>query len=157
MTIPVYDLATLPPIIYPMENTQEETEVYLGGRAVTGYITADIKIKAKNDAQMEALYNFWVTDCNYGLEPFLVPLNMFGKTDDPDHPTLLMKFSGPISASTQGCLWNSSIKLDRIGTIDYIIDAQGQFVVSDLGEYTIVDGKYVPTGLVINSYREVLY
>lgn len=157
MIIPIYDIATLPPIIYPMTNEQEETEIYLGGRAVTGYITADIKIKAKNDAQMEALYNFWVNDCNYGLEPFLIPLTMFGKADSITHPSLLMKFSGPITAETSGCLWNSSIKLDRIGTIDYVIDDQGNFIVSDLGEYTIVDGKYVPTGLVINSFREVLY
>lgn len=159
MTIPIYDVSILPAIIYPMENIHEEPEIYLGNRAVTGYLSSDITIKARNDAHMALLYDFLITDCNYGLEPFLVPLPMFGvASGDNIKPTLLVRVSGPISMKTPGQTWTGQIKLERIGIIDYIVDNLGDFIVSDLGEYMITDGgDYIPTGKVINSYREVYY
>lgn len=158
MTIPVYDITTLPAIIYPMTNEHEETTIYLGNRAVSGKIKAGLTIKARNDTATAALYDFWLTDCNYGLEPFLVPLPVFGRPTNDADPSLLVRFAGPLALSKDGQIWNgSSIKVDIIGTIDYVIDDFGNFIVSDLGEYTVADSDYVPTGNVINSYREVFY
>jgi len=158
MTIPIYDIATMPAIIYPIANDHEETEIYLGNRAVTGYVTADITLKARNDAHIALLYDFWLTDCNYGLEPFLVPLPLFGRPTNEELPSLLVRFKGKMSVSKDNSLWSSSLQLDIIGTIDYIIDDEDNFVVADTGEYTVTNnGDYVPTGNIINSYREVFY
>lgn len=158
MTIPVYDPTVLPCITYPMKNTQKKTKKYLGGRAITGKVNIDISILAKTNAELNALYDFWLTDCKYGLEPFLVALPVFGMTYTPEAPDMLVKFVGDFSADKDSSAWKSKIKLELVGSIDYIIDDQGNFVVSDLGEYTVADdGSYVPTGNVINYYREVLY
>ncbi len=158
MIIPIYDPTLLPCITYPMKNTQVQTERYLGGRAVTGAVNIDISIMAKNNTELNALYNFWVNDCNYGLEPFLISLPIFGTTVIPEAPDLLVQFSGDFSADKESLLWRSKIRLELIGSIDYIIDGNGDFIVSDTGEYTVTeDGSYAPTGNIINSYREVLY
>lgn len=158
MIIPIYDALVLPCVTYPMKNTHKKTKKYLGGYAVTGAVKIDLDIIAKSDAEANALYNFWLTDCNYGLEPFLIALPVFGMATDITAPDILVKFSGDFSADKDDLSWKSNIKLELIGTIDYIIDGNGDFVVSNTGEYTVADnGSYVPTGNVINSYREVFY
>lgn len=158
MTIPVYDIATMPAIIYPMNNTHDETDLYLGNRAVTGKARADLTIKAKNDTAAAALYALWKDECNYGVEPFLVPLPFFGREMDTAVPSLLVRFDGPFAISKDSQIWNGGIKIVVIGTVDYIVDNLGDFIVSDLGEYTVNDaGDYVPTGNIIESYREINY
>lgn len=158
MTIPIYDPTVLPCIVDSINNTQKQTKKYLGGIAVTGAVNIDINIFANSDAELNALYSFWLNDCNYGTEPFLISLPVFGMPYALEAPDILVRFKGDFSADKDSVYWKSNIKLELMGTIDYIIDGNGNFIVSDTGEYTVSDnGSYIPTGNVINSYREVLY
>lgn len=158
MTIPIYDINTMPCITYPMKNTQVQTKKYLGGKARTQQVDIVINIMAKSDAEMLALYTFWKTECNYGLEPFLLPLPIFGETFNPAAPHILAKFNGDISVDKTGAVWEASMNILVLGTIDYIIDDFGNFIVSDTGEYMVdANDNYVATGNIVNSYREVLY
>lgn len=158
MTIPIYDITTLPAIIYPFDNSQAEAEIYLGNRAVTGYMKGGISIKCRNNADMKLLETFWRDTCNNGLEPFLIPLPFFGtEPDDPDLPELLVMFEGDFEFQAGGQIWNGDIGIVVLGTIDYIINDLGDFIVADTGEYTVTaGGDYEPTGNE-KQYREVFY
>lgn len=159
MNTPIYDVSTLPCITYPMENKVEQTRKYLGGYAITGRTTATINVMAKSNAEEKALYDFWRTDCNYGLEPFLIPIPLFGdEVISPQAPTLLVKFKSDLKSTKESGRWKSSFEVEVFGLFIYIVDDQGNFVVDDTGEYKVLaDGTYVPTGNVINSYRGVIY
>lgn len=158
MTIPIYDTSTLPCITFPMKVTQEQSMRFLGGRAITGGVYVELSMIARTDAEENALYNFWATDCNFGLEPFLISLPIFGGVTDALHPDLLLQFIGDISDTKDSTEWTTKRRFKVLGTIDYIIDVNGDFIVSDTGEYTVTaGGDYIPTGNIINSYREVLY
>ena len=149
MIIPIYDMTILPCLSLPMKNTQKETKRYLGGIAMTQEVIA----------QANAVYNFWATDCNFGLEPFLAPIPIMGDTIvDPSHPEMLVQFYGDFDITKSSAVWECEFKLKIIGTVDYIVDDLGDFIVSDAGEYTVTDsGDYIPTGNPITSYRKVLY
>jgi len=158
MAIPIYNIDTLPTITFPMKNTHVSTKKYLGGRAVTGEVEININLIANSNIELKALYDFWLTDCNYGLEPFVIPLPLFGSEPSLTNPTLLVKFISDIETEKVSSIWRANLKLEVFGTLDYIINDLGEFVVTDNGEYTLGDGgEYVPTGNVINSYREVFY
>lgn len=160
MTIPIYDITTntLPCITFPMKVTQEQTMRFLGGRAVTGGVYVELNMVSQTDAQEKALYDFWNTTLNGGLEPFLIALPIFGNVADAQHPDLLLQFIGDISDTKDSTEWTTKRRFKVLGTIDYIIDVNGDFIVSDTGEYTVTaGGDYIPTGNIINSYREVLY
>ncbi|MFT7880718.1 MAG: hypothetical protein ABXS91_10030 [Sulfurimonas sp.] len=151
MTIPIYDESILPCITFPLENTHQETKRYLGGKAITGEAYASISLIAKDDNEAKALYDFWVTDCNYGLEPFLIPLPVFGRNADTSAPALLVKFIGDAKDTKVANHWTAKRKLKILGAIHYVIDDQGQFVVDDAGDYIITDSGE------INTYKEVIY
>lgn len=158
MTIPIYDTTTLPCIIHPMKNTHKKSKKYLGGIAVVNEIEASIKVKGKNNTEIDALYSFWRHECNYGLEPFLMPLPLFGSGYDAEFPHVLVQFDDDLSVDKNNFTWTSSIKIKVLGTIDYIVDDQGNFVVSDTGEYTVdANGNYVATGNIVDTYRKVVY
>lgn len=160
MTIPVYDSTNgvLPAISFPMTNKRKATKRYLGGEAMTRPAEANLNIIARTDAQEEALDNFWRVDCNYGLEPFLISLPLFGQTADFAHPDILVRFVGDIEDSFDGHLWKTKRRLQILGSIDYTIDIDGNFIVADTGEYIVTEnGDYVPTGNHITSYRELVY
>lgn len=160
MTIPIYDSTSgaLPAITFPMVNRRRATKRYLGGEAMTRPADTTLNIIARTDAQESAIDDFWRVDCNYGLEPFLIALPFMGKTVDFTKPELLVRFVGDVEDSFDGHLWKTKRKIQILGSIDYIIDAQGNFIVSDTGEYIVTEnGDYVPTGNHITSYRELVY
>ena len=153
-TIPIYDITTLPCISYPMENTAQKSKKYQGGYALTGNTKASVSLIAKNDTEMLALYDFWKTDCNFGLEPFLMPIPVFGNTQDLYLPSLLVLFKSDLKATKNSSNWTIKMDLEIYGLVNYVIDDFGQFITSDTGEYVITaDGNYVATGNVITSYR----
>jgi len=157
-TIPIYDEATLPCISFPLDNTHQATKRYLGGKAVSGEVYADINLFIKNDTEADALHDFWVADCNYGLEPFLIPLPVFGRETDTSDPALLVKFVGDAKDTKNAGYWTAKRKLRILGTIIYIIDDGGNFILDDVGDFVLGgDGSYVATGNEINSYKEVVY
>lgn len=154
MTIPVYDFATLPCVTFPMKNTHTKTKRYLGNKAITGKITTEINIIAETDAEMNALYEFWYTECNAGLEPFLIALPIFGKDGVTD---LLSRWNGDFIANKETESWSLSLTFEIMGSMIYVVDDNGDFIVSDAGEYTVADnGDYVPTGQTINTYRSII-
>lgn len=157
--IPIYDIATLPCITYPMDNVIEETKRYLGRYASTGTTSAGLNVIPSSDAQAKALYDFWRVTCNNGLEPFLIPLPLFGSTvANPATPSILVKFKGALSMSKQDIAWTCKFDVEVYGLVIYVIDDQGNFVTSDQGEYAMTpDGNYAPTGNIINTYRGVVY
>lgn len=158
MTIPMYDYDVLPCITDPMKVTQEETERFLGGRALTGAVYAEINLIADTDAEEKALYDFWKDQCKYGVEPFLISLPIFGNTFDITKPDILVQFVGEISGTRDGGRWTSKQKLKVLGTLAYTVDDQGNFIVTDAGAFVVTEGgDYVATGNAIESYREVLY
>lgn len=158
MTIPIYDTNILPCITHPMRNRHMRSKKYLGGIAVVGSAEATVNVIAENDTEISALYDFWRYDCNYGLEPFLIPLPLFGLDFDPLYPNILVQFADDLNINKEDTVWTSSIKIKVLGTIDYIVDAQGNFIVSSAGEYTVdANGDYVATGNIIDTYRKVFY
>ncbi len=160
MTIPIYDSlnGTLPAISFPMKNKRKATKRYLGGEAMTRPAETTLSIIAKNDAQESAIDDFWRVDCNYGLEPFLIALPIFGKATDFTKPEILVRFVGDIEDSFDGHLWVTKRRIQILGSLDYIVDVNGDFIVSDTGEYIVTEnGDYVPTGNHITSYRELTY
>lgn len=158
MTIPIFNKTALPCIQYPMKVTQEQSMRFLGGRAITGGVYVEMSLLAKSDAEEKALYDFWKDSCNFGLEPFLIALPIFGNTFDEAHPDLLVQFVGDVSDNKEKGRWTTKRKLKVMGTLDYIIDVNGDFIVTSAGEYTVTaGGDYIPTGNIINTYREVVY
>lgn len=158
MTIPIYDKDTLPCILYPLVVRQEESMRFLGNRAITGATYIDLNLRPKTDAQENALYDFWKTTCNFGLEPFLIALPVHGRVIDEAHPDLLVQFVGDFTDTKERGKWTTKRKIKVIGTIDYTVDIDGNFIVTDLGEYTVsAGGDYIPTGNIINTYKEVIY
>jgi len=157
--IPIYNEATLPCLIYPMKNTQEPTKKYLGGKAISGRALATVNLVAESDAEMTALYEFFKTDCNYGLEPFLIPIPFFGADVEVETPAILVKQLGSLETDkTNSNKWKASLKLEILGDIDYVIDGEGNFVLSDSGDFVLSDsGDFVSTGNNVNSYREIFY
>jgi len=158
MTIPIYDKATLPCIQYPFVVRQEESKRFLGGRAITGATFLELNFLSKSDAEENALYNFWKTGCNYGLEPFLIALPIHGASVDEAHPDVLVQWVDDFTDTKEKGRWTTKRRVRVIGTIDYTIDEFGNFIVTDLGEYTVSpSGDYVPTGSIATIFREVLY
>lgn len=159
MTIPVYDIDTLPFISYPIKLKKGKSKKFLGGQAITGSTIISLTLLSKNDTQQKAFYDFWETECNSGTEPFLISFPLFGNTFDVYHPDLLVRFKSDYIADKENCSkWRQTIELELIGSIVYIVDNDGQFIVSDQGEFMIGDdGNYIPTGQPINSYKEIFY
>ena len=147
-TIPIYDETLLPCLSYPMSNTQ----------ARTGRATAETSISGEDDAAVKAFYEFWKADCNYGLDPFLIPLPFFGETVDVTRPAILVKFIGDLKGDKTTRGWKVQFSLEILGDVDYVVDDFGNFIVSDTGDFTINDqGDFVATGNNVNSYKEILW
>ena len=146
-TIPVYDEATLPYIVYPLNAVHELPRRFLGRRAVTGEVYADVSVVSNNDTYAKALHDFWITDCNYGLDPFLIPLPIFGRDSDTSHPALLVKMVSDIDYNRQNVTAISKFRVKVLGEVSYVVDDLGDFIISDTGDFVISDtGDYVATG-----------
>lgn len=158
MTIPVYNLNELPCITYPMVCTQESTKKYLGGSAITGKIYADINTISKSNEEQYALYSFWKDTCNHGLEPFLMPLPVFGEMASARFPAMFVRFMGDIKSTMKENVWENKFKLEVIATTRYNIDNVGSFVVTTVDDL-ILDGQgdYVATNIELNSYKEIIW
>jgi len=142
----------------PFVVRQEESMRFLGGRAITGATFIELNLRAKSDAQENALYSFWKNDCNYGLEPFLIALPIHGAAVDEAHPDVLVQWVDDFTDTKERGKWTTKRRIRVIGTIDYTIDVDGNFIVTANGEYTVSEsGDYVPTGSIATIFREVLY
>ena len=172
---PIYNEDVLPCLSFPFSNTQEQTTKYLGGKARTGRVIGDVKISAEDDAGIKALYEFWKQQCNYGLEPFLMPIPVFGEDVDTVHPAILVKFLGELTAEKAVRGWDCPFKIEILGDVHYVVTDAGDYVLSDsdtlvcsetvlcletlgTGDYIINDdGDFVATGNNVNSYKEILW
>ena len=157
-TIPIYDETTLPCITYPYSNTRQPTKKYLGRRAVVGEVTATINLIATSDAEVLALNTFFESECNFGLEPFLINLPILG-VELPEQAATLAKFIGEVTdTKNANGTWTASRQLKVLGTIIYVIDDQDQFILSDEGDFIFADnGDYLSTGTPLNAYREITW
>ena len=144
MIIPIYDEETLPVIIHPVDNERGETVRYFGSKAITDGIKAKINIFPKSDTQMAALYDFWETDCNYGLDPFIIDIPVFGGAIGGE-TGLLVRFQGKLSSSKVSMRWQQGIDLEILGNVIYVVDDSLNDVVSDGGALVISDGDYTAT------------
>lgn len=150
MTYPEYDTATLPYIKVPFTNENEYTTKYLGGRALVRNQYATISVIATTDAEILALYDFWETDCNYGLTPFLVGVPFNGSTVVENMPSVVLKFIDKIQYSKDGSQWNGNIRCKVVGKVDYITDDLGALITDDSGDYIYADAT-------TNSNTEITY
>jgi len=149
-TIHVYDETILPCITFPLDNTHEKSKRYLGNKALSGEIYANINLLPKNDTEMKALYDFWKDDCNYGLNPFLIPLPIFGRTGDLEYPCLQVKFVEEIKSVKVDLHWTVKIKLKVLGNVYYIVDDVEDYIIDDSGNYVVTD-------IETNSFKEITY
>lgn len=158
MTIPIYDTSTLPIISLPLKDTKTRTMRYLGNRGITGDIQADVELKASSDSQVAALYIFWKDECNYGLEPFIMPLPIFGRPTDVNAPDLLVMFTKESKdTKTQG-QWSSKRTLKILGKVVYTINIDGDFILSDEGQFTLDDnGNYIALTSRLHTNKEIYY
>jgi len=158
MSIPTYDQENLPCVVFPLTNWREPTKRYLGNTAISGEIYAELSLKATSDEQMALFDDFWMSDCNYGLEPFLIALPVFGMTIDTEYPRLLVQFVGDLKDTKNETSWDIKRKVKILGVICYVKDDDDNFIVSDSGDYTISDtGDYISTGNNIDTYKETIY
>lgn len=150
MAYPEYDFTTLPAIEHPYNNEKEATKKYLGGRAITGEEYATLNIFATTNAEANALYEFWKTDCVYGTLSFLVPIPFMGETYNRELPNALVQFIEDLSADKEDAHWKQSVKVKVLGTVDYLLN--------DLGEYLVNDGgQYLRTYSTSNSNKETTW
>ena len=159
-TLPIYLETTLPCLVYPMDNEHEPTVRGLGGKATVGRSLASVNYTAESDAEIAALEAFLNTECNYGLDPFLIPIPFFGEAVTVATPAILVQLRGGVKAAKpKFTMWTGSLSLEVLGKIDYTIEAGGDFTLHATGDFTFdVDGNLVSTGLTtINSYREIFY
>ena len=144
MIIPIYDETTLPVIIHPVDNERGESIRYFGSKAITNGIKAKINIFPKTDTQMAALYDFWETDCNYGLDPFIINIPVFGGAIGGE-TGLLVRFQGKLSSLKVSMRWQQGIDLEVLGNVIYVVDDSLNDVISDGGALVISDGDYTAT------------
>ncbi len=117
---PVYDLSVLPCPERTTSHTHEVPMAGLGYRAFTG--KQYIEIHVKTMSQAEALYNFWLNDCKYGLNPFMLAVNYMGSVPERDDnnalvPNYMVRFKGSFIQSVEK-LWKSNIKLELVGKLE---------------------------------------
>ena len=155
MIIPIYDETALPVIIHPVDNERGESIRYFGSKAITDGIKAKINIFPKTDTQMSALYDFWETDCNYGLDPFIIDIPVFGGAIGGE-TGLLVRFQGKLSSSKVSMRWQQGIDLEVLGNVIYVVDDLGDVILDDAGDFITADGDYVATQH-ITSYKEITW
>ncbi|DAB41121.1 MAG TPA: hypothetical protein CFH81_02145 [Sulfurovum sp. UBA12169] len=156
MTIPRWNDA-LPCVIYPFNYTKFPAVKGQGGRALTeGEIPASFNVITNEFAKIQALDFFWETLCTYGLDPFLINIETYNNNMGEEYPNVLVKFNGDFSPKKEKGFWECKINIKILGTMDYIIDDNGDFITSDSGDFIIVDDKIVATSNLI-SYKEIIY
>jgi hypothetical protein len=154
-TIPIYDQTVLPCVTFPMVNTRAKTTRYLGQRAITGDIYAELNMVGEDNQQVKALDDFWKNECNYGLEPFLIRLPVFGRSTDVD---ILVTFSNDIKDTRNVTRWDLKRKIKVLGLVVYTIDGNGDFILSDEGHYVLDDdGNYIALKSKAKIYKEITY
>ena len=142
-TLPIYDdTGLLPCLTFTFKSTHEESKRYLGNQALAGDMYAYINIKPKTDEEMEALYSFWKDDCNYGLEPFILKIPVFGfNRDGTMSAGYVVKFLEDLnSVNTTGEVWEiRNQKLKLFGRVVYITDDSGTVLFDDSSELIWAD------------------
>ena len=150
MAIPIYD-NTLPCMSFPFENVHIRSKRYLGNTALTGKVRATTTVICENDAEMNALHNFWMVDCNYGLEHFVLTAPIFGYP--ANGLSLLTQFIGdfkPIKAMDG--IWNIKLNLRIVAPITFVKDDNGNYITDDNGDYVFADNTLPDTADNIISY-----
>lgn len=141
MSYPVLDKTTVPCIVLPMRSTEKVAKKYLGYKAATGEREFDVEF-VSTDGQvsttMQALYEFFKTDCKRGTSPFLISLPWMGAPMDDDLPNFLVRFANGFSADFES-VWKTKHKLIVVGVIDYITADSGSYVVNDIGDLLTTD------------------
>ena len=152
--IPIYDEDVLPKAILPLTDTRELPSRYIGGRRVTMGMSTKVKLQSTNNDEVVALEEFWRTSCNYGLEPFIMKLPVFGRGTSVD---LLVKFVGDISDTVEGFVWNSTRSLDILGELSYNTDSIGYFILDTLGHFTFdAAGNYIAVMGNVHIFKEIV-
>ena len=123
MSYPVFDPSVMPFRLIPIEIQRKETKRYLANRALggSGHITLKIiSVDGLDSAKMNALYDFWKNDCQYGIQPFLISLPFFGSLGINDvNPDLLVRFASDLSSSYENA-WETTLKLKIIANAEYV-------------------------------------
>lgn len=155
MTYAEYDTSVLPFLSYPLNNSQETTKKYLGGRAMTGEEYATLSFNMVDDTKAEALYSFWRDDCNYGTDAFLIAMPFRGVVSLPDIPNVLCKFVEDVSMDKVALNWTQAI---RVKVLEYsyvmgnIADDSLNQLVDDSGNILVSTSTPVS-----NSNKEITY
>ena len=124
MTYPVLDKTTVPCITLPVTSKEELAKKYLGYKAISGareFEVEFIAIDGQVSTTMQALYEFYKTDCQNGTSPFLISLPWMGAGMDDVHPNYLVRFANGISADYKS-VWKTKHKLIVVGEISHIGD-----------------------------------
>jgi len=150
MAIPFYDETNLPCITFPMENVHSQSKRYLSNKALTGKVYATMNIIAKTDADMNALHTFWRVDCNYGLEPFILSVPLFGMS--PSSVEFLTQFLGDFVVTKVDNHWTAKIKVAIKTPMMFVKDDAGERITDDNGDYIFTDSSLHPSTDNIISY-----
>lgn len=137
-----------------MSNRTEQAQRYLGRKAVTGGVKAELNIISATKAEVNALELFFKDECNNGLEPFIIKLPLFGK----EEANLLVMFTGTLTDIQNEVVSNLRRSIKVLGLVVYTTDTNGDFILSDKGHYVLDDeGNYIALKSQVDIHKEITY
>lgn len=142
MALPFYDETTLPCFNLPFENQHTRSKKYLGRKALTGKVYATLNFTVLNDDEMNALHEFWRVDCNYGTEPFVADIPLFGKnlTTEGELAFIVM-WHDDFKPTKVDLHWTLKIRIRILAPIVYVLDDLGNYITNDAGERIYTDSS----------------
>jgi len=129
MIYTIYSEEELPCIKNEIEYIQEKVKKYLGSSALKQDQYIKINTTTDDKAKIQALYNLWKVQCDYGQGVFVITLDLWGVETN-----MLVYFLEDLTSSKEDTSYNTSIKLKYFGdTITYVVTDNGTKIVSDSG------------------------
>lgn len=91
---------SLPKLLKPWTVTQEGSKKSLNSRYLIGDITISTSFVAKTQDEINALYDFWVNDCNHGTKEFVLEENILNINSENNYK-LGVKWVGNFPATNR--------------------------------------------------------
>jgi len=120
--IPIYNKDTLPILVKPYVRKQKNAKRYLGGRVGKNKMQLDFSYLSKTSEQINAFYDFWKDDCNYGTGLFGLETELFSLQSKNN--IFVMSFVSDFNTdSKSGAISTGNITLQ----LEYALDEFGDF------------------------------
>lgn len=155
MSIAYYDETVLPCFTLPMENVHTRSKKYLGRKALTGKVYATLNFTILSDAEMDALHIFWRHTCNYGTEPFVATLPIFGMRKETGYDVaFICMWHDDFKPNKVDLHWTLSIKIRLLARVEWVTDDAGNYITNDNGDRIYTDNSLHPATDNIIDYLQ---